>query len=97
MTFELSLEQEAVRDRARGFAEERLAAVAAAIDDSASIPPDVLRELQAVVAASAADATALVVSVEQLAIASPAAAARGNARSLDADRADRVGRAHAPM
>jgi alkylation response protein AidB-like acyl-CoA dehydrogenase len=75
MTFELSPEHEAVRERARGFAEERLASVAAAIDDSASIPADVLRELQAVVAGSAADATALVVSVEQLAIASPAAAA----------------------
>jgi butyryl-CoA dehydrogenase len=91
MTFELSPEQQAVRDRARDFAQERLASVAAAIDDSASIPADLLRELQAVVAAFAADATTLVVSVEQLAIASPAVAAAvalgQSARAAAADAA----------
>ncbi len=77
MTFELSPEQRAVRDRARAFADDRLSSVAAAIDDSASIPADVLRELQAVVASSPADATTLVASVEELAMASPAGAAAG--------------------
>ena len=77
MTFELSPEQRAARDRARAFAEDRLASVAAAIDDSASIPVDLLRELQAVVGSAPTDATTLVASVEELAIISPAGAAAG--------------------
>ena len=89
MTFELSEQQQAARDRARGFAEDRLAPVAASIDDSATIPADVLGELRAVAETSSADATTVVVSVEELAIASAAAAAASAlepaARSAGAD------------
>lgn len=91
MTFELSSEQQAARDRARAFAQERVSAVARAVDETAAIPADLLRELQDVAGVPGADATTLVLTTEELAAVSPAVAAAGalgqaNAGSIDRDR-----------
>jgi hypothetical protein len=75
MTFELSAQQAAARDAAAVFARERLAAVAATIDQSANIPSDLLRDLAAMTGRASDDAVALVSVVEQLATESAAAAA----------------------
>lgn len=72
MTFELSPDQQAARDRARSFATERVAPLARSIDEGASIPPEILRELAAV---PAADATTIVVTAEEVATVSGAVAA----------------------
>jgi hypothetical protein len=70
MTFELSAEHAAVRDKARGVA-QMIASKAVDIDRDSRIPTEVVSEVSALMHP---DAMALVVSIEQLAIASPAAA-----------------------
>ncbi len=82
MMFDLSPEQQAVRDRAREIARNRVATVAAAIDESASIPDDVMRELQSLNLNAERDATSVVVSVEQIAAASAAAGAASALRPI---------------
>jgi alkylation response protein AidB-like acyl-CoA dehydrogenase len=77
MTFELTPDQEAARIRARAFARERLTASAAVIDEHAAIASDLVRDLTNAVAAGEHDATALVVTIEELAVVSAAAAATG--------------------
>jgi hypothetical protein len=77
MTFELTPDQEAARVRARVFAQERLTVSAAAIDEQGAIADDLLRDLATTVAAAEHDATALVVTLEELAAVSAAAAATG--------------------
>jgi Acyl-CoA dehydrogenase, C-terminal domain len=77
MTFALKPEQEKARARAQAFAREHLAAHAAVIDEEGAIAGELLRELQATVAADTADSTSLVVAVEALATVSAAAAAAG--------------------
>ena len=91
MTFELSAEQQAARDRARAFARDRVAALARSIDDSALIPPDVLREIET--AAPGVNATTLVVATEELATVSAAVAAAGalGQRSAAAPKDDAPG------
>jgi alkylation response protein AidB-like acyl-CoA dehydrogenase len=71
MTFELSSESLAVRDRARTFA-QTLRERAAEIDRAAAVPADVSRELAAF---GPADALTTVVMVEEIAVASAAVAA----------------------
>jgi alkylation response protein AidB-like acyl-CoA dehydrogenase len=90
MIFELSPDQQAAHERARTFAHDRLAAVAASIDESGVVPADVQRELQSVVPGKA-DATTLVVTVEALAGASAAAAAVAASGSKTAAPADAPG------
>jgi alkylation response protein AidB-like acyl-CoA dehydrogenase len=77
MTFELSQDQQAARERARRFAQQRLAASAASIDEQGTIAADVLRDLQASLAGGREDATTLAVTVEEIAVVSAAAAAAG--------------------
>jgi hypothetical protein len=77
MTFELTADQQAARERARAFAQERLAASAASIDQQGTIAADMLRELQTSLAAGRDDATTLAVTVEEVAVISAAAAAAG--------------------
>jgi alkylation response protein AidB-like acyl-CoA dehydrogenase len=75
MMFDLTSEQQAARERARAFAQQRLAASASAIDEQNAIAGDLLRDAQAVLADVHDDATALVVCVEQLATVNAAAGA----------------------
>ena len=70
MTFELSSEHIAARDRARASA-QKIAAQAAEIDRSGSIPADVAREVAQL---RGGDALAAVVVAEEVAAASPAVA-----------------------
>jgi alkylation response protein AidB-like acyl-CoA dehydrogenase len=73
MTFELSAELAAVRDRAREFASDHLLDSAAVIDRHAAVPAALAREAEALLATGSAQA--LVVAVEELATASAAVAA----------------------
>lgn len=77
MMFELSPEQVAARDKARAFA-GTLAGQAAEIDASAVVPADVAREVTAM---SAGHLSTLVLAVEEIAAASPAAATSAVAAS----------------
>jgi alkylation response protein AidB-like acyl-CoA dehydrogenase len=74
MIFELSSEQQALRDEAHGIATDRLMPIATRIDESATISSDVLRDVEAVVSRAGSDPIALVAVVEELASASAAAA-----------------------
>jgi alkylation response protein AidB-like acyl-CoA dehydrogenase len=74
MTFELSQQQQAVRDRARAFAHDHLLKHADEIDRTASIPEPLARQAAEIVA-SAADGVGLVAVVEELAVGSGAVAA----------------------
>jgi alkylation response protein AidB-like acyl-CoA dehydrogenase len=77
MTFDLSPEQQAARERARAFADDRVAPLAPSIDEAAAIPAEILRELEIGAAAAGTDATTLVVTAEELATVSAAVAAAG--------------------
>jgi hypothetical protein len=70
MTFELSAEHGTVRDKARGVA-QMITSKAVEIDRDGRIPGEMLREVRAL---ADGDAIALVVAIEQLAVASPAVA-----------------------
>jgi alkylation response protein AidB-like acyl-CoA dehydrogenase len=71
MTFELSSASVATRDQARAFARS-VRARAAEIDRAAAVPVELVRELATL---DASDAMALVVAVEEVAVASAAVAA----------------------
>jgi alkylation response protein AidB-like acyl-CoA dehydrogenase len=85
MTFDWSAEQQAARDAAQSFARDRLAPVAAAIDESGVLSSELLRDLQAMTARSRHDAVALVGVVEELATVSAAAAAASELGSSGSD------------
>jgi alkylation response protein AidB-like acyl-CoA dehydrogenase len=73
--FELSPDQEAARDAAAAFARDRLAPAASAIDESGRVGGDLLEQMQPMVAAAVTDGVMLVTVIEELAVASPGAAA----------------------
>jgi hypothetical protein len=73
MTFDLSPDQETARARARGFA-ARVAPQASGIDLRASVPDDIARDAVAVIADSARDPLAMVLTIEEVAAASGAVA-----------------------
>ena len=86
MTFELSDQQQAVRDRARAFAEDKLVKHADEIDRTASIPEPLVRQAAEIVS-SAGDGVALVAVVEELAVGSGAVAAAASAeRSVQGEK-----------
>jgi hypothetical protein len=70
MTFDLSSETVAAREQAAAFA-QRVRSQAAEIDRASSVPPGLARELAAF---DASDALAMVVMVEEIAVASAAVA-----------------------
>ena len=75
MTFELSAAQQALRDRARAMARERLAEAAAAVDATGRIPQELLDAIRAAGVLSDRDALSNVIVVEELATASASIAA----------------------
>jgi alkylation response protein AidB-like acyl-CoA dehydrogenase len=68
MTFELSPDQQAVREQARVFASETVQRQAADIDRTATVPAELLRESAALL--SGRDAVATAVAVEEIAVVS---------------------------
>lgn len=77
MTFELSPGDADARDRARAFAHRRLAAAAQAVDETAAIAPELMREVLDAIGSPATGAIMLIVTTEELAAVSPAVAAAG--------------------
>jgi alkylation response protein AidB-like acyl-CoA dehydrogenase len=73
MTFDLSSEQQTAREQARALA-ARVAPQAAEIDRKASVPDEIARDVAAVLANSARDPLATVVTIEEVAAASGAVA-----------------------
>ena len=73
MTFDLSSEQQTARERARALA-ARVAQQASEIDRRASVPDDIALDAVAVLADSARDPLAMVLTIEELAAASGAVA-----------------------
>lgn len=74
MTFELSAEHQALRDRALVFARDHLREHVGEIDRTASVPEAIARQANEIVA-SAGDSIGLVTAVEELAVVSGAVAA----------------------
>ena len=73
MTFELSSSHQAVRDRARAFATDRVKPQAGEVDRAAAVPPELAGAARAL-AREAASALGRTIVVEELAIASGAVA-----------------------
>ncbi len=69
MTFELSADQQAARDKARAFATERLTPHAAEIDRTSATPAEIAREAVGIVE-GCADAVATITALEEIAAAS---------------------------
>jgi hypothetical protein len=80
MTFELSSDQAAARDRARGLA-QNLRAQAGTVDQSGSLPADTVRDLGAMLSG---DHLTTIVVLEEIAAVLPAAAVSALAGSLGA-------------
>lgn len=87
MTFDLSSEQQRLRDEVRAFAATRVAPAAGAIDESGEVPADVLREAEGFVTRAPRALDAALV-VEEIAVASGSVAA---AAACGAGRAELPG------
>ena len=79
MTFDLSTEQEEARDRARAFAVEHVQPRATEIDRSSTIPEELTRQIADLI--DAADPTAMVVAIEEIAAVSAAVAVSAGDRA----------------
>ena len=89
MTFDLSADQEAARDKARTFATKRLTPHAADIDRASATPAEIAREAVGLVEGS--DAVATVTALEEIAVVSGAVAVVAAAGSKPAAKAELAG------